>query len=136
MTASLTTLAPEISKADQKARRKAEKKRHNKLLETLGHGLDNVREVIYGAQHRVAEARKAVKGLEGTTAPTQALSDYLNALEALLAQGMEMAQEQGISAQESVAEHFFPGRAAKWAERDEQDYQDQRYAQQERHMGA
>ncbi len=37
MTATLTTFAPELSKADQKARRKADKKRFNKHLETLGH---------------------------------------------------------------------------------------------------
>jgi hypothetical protein len=130
MTATLT-IAPEISAADQKARRKAEKKRHNQQLETLATGFDNVLHAIYGAQDRVAEARIAVQKLDAT-APTQALSEYLHQLEGLLAQGMELVQQQGKPAQEAVAEHFFPGRAAKWAAEDE----DQRYAQQERQFGA
>lgn len=135
MTATLTLAAPEISKADQKARRKAEKKRHNKQLESLDHALDNLREVIYGAQERVGHARQALKQVD-SSAPTQALSDYLAALETLLAQGMELSQEQGKTAQEAVAEHFFPGRAAKWAAQDEDRYQDQSYAQAERNFGA
>ena len=135
MTATLTILAPEISKEEQKARRKEEKKRFNKQLATLGQGFDNLTHAIYGAQDRVAEARKAGQCMEGMEAPTQALSDYLNALDALLAQGMEMAQEQGQPAQEAAAEHLFPGRAAKWAAQDEQNYHDARYAQQERYAG-
>ena len=134
MTATLTTAAPEISKADQKARRKAEKKRHNQQLETLGTGLENVLSAIYGAQDRVAEAVIAVRKLD-VTAPTQGLTDYLNQLAGLLAQGMEMVQEQGKPAQEAVAEHFFPGRAAKWAAQDEDRYQDQRTSQMERYAG-
>ncbi|MDF7815280.1 hypothetical protein [Hymenobacter sp. YC55] len=135
MTATLTTIVPVLSKDEKNTRRKADKKRHNKQLETLGHGLDNVREVMYGVQHRVAEARKAVNVLDAG-APTQPLNDYLTALEGLLAQGMELCQQQGKTAEEAVAEHFFPGRAAKWAARDEQNYQDDRYAQQERNFGA
>lgn len=135
MTATLTVVAPVISKEEQKARRKAEKKRHNKLLETLGHGLDKLTQAVWGAQDRIAEARKAVSGLEGF-APTQALSDYLTELERLLAKGAEMDREQGKPAQDAAAEHLFPGRAAKWAAEDEERNNDRRYAQAERNFGA
>lgn len=135
MTATLTIHAPEISKAEMKARRKAEKKRHNSQLEALGMGLNNVLDVLFGVQDRIAQARMAVAKLD-PSAPSQPLSDYLNQLDALMARGVEMAQEQGKPAQEAVAEHFFPGRAAKWAAEDEDRYQDQRYAQQERNFGA
>lgn len=134
MTATLTLFAPVLSKEEVKARRKAEKKRHNQQLDALNSGMDNLTHAIYGAQDRVAEARKAVQGLEHT-APTQAMSEYLNALYALLAQGAELMKEQVGEQQRATAEHLFPGRAAKWAAEDEDRYQDRRTSQMEQYAG-
>lgn len=134
MTATLTLFVPVLSKEELKARRKAEKKRRNQQLEVLDLGFSNLLEVLYGAQHRVGEARKAVRGVEGT-APTEELNSYLTALEALLAQGVEMSQQRGVAAQYATAEHLFPGRAAKWAAEDEDRYQDRRTSQLERYAG-
>ena len=132
MTTATPSTAP--STAEQKKAAKAEKQRLNRLNNGLGDLCHALGADLFYLRERVEQTRRSLVHFP-EQAPTQAVAEFLTGLDALLAQAEQLGATQGKQATAALSEHLFPGRAARQAERDEQDWRDRSTSQNEQYAG-
>lgn len=126
-----------MSTEDQnKGRQKAEKKRMKQLVGTMSQAFSDVQNLLGETRQRLVVARQAVAAFDGETdAPTEAMRAFLADLDLVLQKAEHLSDSKGQDAEQAICEHYFPGRAAKWAAEDEEQFQDRRTAQSEQYAG-